>query len=146
MNASVGSPQNNMKSPMARRQPAWIPTALELASRPALAALAGLFLNAPVAAFEMESFVIAPGGGVATQDSWELHATLGQPVVGTSQGNAFELRAGFWAAGFVVEPPVDALFADRFQETAQQQARTQPAKQPKRTTETATPRLIKGDQ
>lgn len=82
-----------------------------------LAALSSLLLAAPLAAFEIESYVIAPGGGAANQGGWDLHATLGQPVAGTSQGGAFELRAGFWSAEFPVEPPADAIFSDRFEDT-----------------------------
>lgn len=99
-----------------------------------LAALFGLLFAGPVAAFEIESYVIAPGGGSANQSGWDLTATLGQPVAGTSQGGTFELRAGFWAADFIVEPPIDALFSDRFQETApdpvRQRATDPPEKQP----------------
>ncbi|MEE4331662.1 MAG: hypothetical protein V2J10_12400, partial [Wenzhouxiangella sp.] len=68
--------------------------------------------------FEIESYVIAPGGGSADQNGWTLDATLGQPAVGRSEGGAFELRAGFWAADFIVEPPTDAIFSDRFNDQA----------------------------
>jgi len=81
-------------------------------------------------AFEIDRYVIAPGGGRAAGDGWILDATLGQPLAGTSQGDAFELRAGFWSASFIVEPPVDVIFNDRFEHASAQATQAQSHAQP----------------
>ncbi|MEE4329896.1 MAG: hypothetical protein V2J10_03455, partial [Wenzhouxiangella sp.] len=74
----------------------------------ATVAVSGALCAAPLAAFEIDSYVISPAGGFASQDDWTLNATLGQSVAGTSEGGPFELRAGFWSAEFIVLPLVDA--------------------------------------
>ncbi len=46
--------------------------------------------------FSMPSFVVGGGGGHSEAGGYALHATVGQPVVGTFALGSDELCAGFW--------------------------------------------------
>ena len=61
----------------------------------------------------IERQVIAPGGGRASGDGWQLDGTLGQVAAGRATGGTFTLDSGYWAA----EPPTTEIFANGFEDT-----------------------------
>ena len=63
--------------------------------------------------FQMERQVIAPGGGRAGGDGWQLDGTLGQVAAGRATGGAFTLDGGYWTA----EPRPTDIFSNGFEDT-----------------------------
>ena len=62
--------------------------------------------------FQMQRQVIAPGGGRASGDDWQLDGTLGQAAAGRATGGAFTLDGGYWTA----EPPPIDIFSNGFED------------------------------
>lgn len=86
-----------------------IPTALGLASIPAIGQLTG-------GPFEIPKSTIDGGGGRSTGGPFELTGTIGQPEgPGTLSGGDFELNGGFWpgSAGGTGD---DLIFSDGFED------------------------------
>jgi hypothetical protein len=44
----------------------------------------------------INSDVIGTGGGLGTSERYQITDTLGQPVIGIGQGNAYAVQQGFW--------------------------------------------------
>ena len=44
-------------------------------------------------------FAVAGGGGSASGGNITLESTVGQPIVGLSEGGSVSLGAGYWVAG-----------------------------------------------
>jgi len=61
----------------------------------ALAASAFVACAAGAQTFALDWFAIAPAGGASSGGSYQLAATLGQPLAGTMQGGAYSVVGGF---------------------------------------------------
>jgi hypothetical protein len=73
------------------------------------ALIVSLLCALSVQAQEIKQSVIAGGGGVSENGSLRVEGTIGQSVVGTSNGALFKLEGGFWFGGPVSTPTVLAV-------------------------------------
>jgi hypothetical protein len=48
-------------------------------------------------------YVIAGGGGPISGGGYAINSTIGQPVVGASEGGNYRIEAGFWGGALAVE-------------------------------------------
>src|SRR5262245_63010778 len=77
--------------------------------------LAALAATAPDAdAFLLRGSVLGGGGSTTSNSSFRVQGTVGQPIVGMSEGVAFDVCSGFWCAGgvrvvAVEDPPPGGL-------------------------------------
>ncbi|MCP4582298.1 MAG: hypothetical protein GY839_11850 [candidate division Zixibacteria bacterium] len=46
--------------------------------------------------YQIDWYVIASGGGHTESENYQCHATIGQPVSGTSSSESYWLEAGYW--------------------------------------------------
>ena len=57
--------------------------------------------------YQIDWYVIASGGGHAESANFQVDATLGQPIVGQSSSENYNVDAGFWIGGGV---PDDCVY------------------------------------
>jgi hypothetical protein len=49
------------------------------------------------AQYQLKGWVFGSGGGVASNESYTMMSTQGQPLIGVSQNDSFRVQSGFWA-------------------------------------------------
>jgi len=45
---------------------------------------------------EIRRYVLGGGGGMVTSSTYQMHGTIGQPIVGAVQSTTYALYSGFW--------------------------------------------------
>jgi hypothetical protein len=53
--------------------------------------------------YSINWWVIAGGGGPISGGGYAINSTIGQPVVGASEGGNYRTEAGFWGGALAVE-------------------------------------------
>jgi len=76
----------------------------------ALCLLLAIPLAAALNGFDLSWHVVPGGGGQSTGGGLAVSGSLGQPIVGTSQGAGFGVTGGFWTFGGALPPgPTETL-------------------------------------
>jgi hypothetical protein len=75
-----------------------------------LVLLAALLLTLVLTSLDLASgsysinwYVIGGGGGPISGGGYTINSTIGQPVVGASEGGNYRMETGFWGGALAVE-------------------------------------------
>jgi hypothetical protein len=53
--------------------------------------------------YSINWWVVGGGGGPISGGDYAINSTIGQPVVGASEGGNYKIEAGFWGGALAVE-------------------------------------------